>query len=163
MKRHAIAAVLVFLFILPLAGCNSVSSNSPQSRIVSTTALNQPVYPQFPQQVNYEDFASEDWEDYQQASNQYYEQLLALRGEGVSPDTVQALVDFAGRSTPLAIAGMEGENTVYSPLSLWSALAMLAQCAGGESRQEDISNSTCQPDLVCQDLEELCKIWTEKE
>ena len=43
---------------------------------------------------------------------------------------------FAARSTPLALAGREGENAIYSPLSLWSALAMLAQCAGGESRQQ---------------------------
>ncbi len=140
MKRRILAAALAALMVLPLAGCgsSSPSGSSSQSPTLTRTALNQPVYPDFPQQPDYEEF-QDDWEAYDQASTEYYEQLSALRGDGISPDTVQALVDFAGRSTALAIEGMEGENTIYSPLSLWSALAMLAQCAGGESRQQVLS------------------------
>ena len=43
---------------------------------------------------------------------------------------------FRSMSTPLALAGKEGKNAVYSPLSLWSALVLLAQCAQGESRTQ---------------------------
>lgn len=140
MKRRILAAALAALMVLPLAGCgsSSPSGSSSQSPTLTRTALNQPVYPDFPQQPDYEEF-QDDWEAYDQASTEYYEQLSALRGDGISPDTVQALTDFAGRSTALAIEGMEVENTIYSPLSLWSALAMLAQCAGGESRQQVLS------------------------
>lgn len=140
MKPRILAAALAALMVLPLAGCgsSSPSGSSSQSPTFTRTALNQPVYPDFPQQPDYEEF-QDDWEAYDKASTEYYEQLSALRGDGISPDTVQALSDFAGRSTALAIEGMEGENTIYSPLSLWSALAMLAQCAGGESRQQVLS------------------------
>lgn len=140
MKRRILAAALAALMVLPLAGCgsSSPSGSSSQSPTLTRTALNQPVYPDFPQQPDYEEF-QDDWDAYDKASTEYYEQLSALRGDGISPDTVQALVAFAGRSTALAIEGMEGENTIYSPLSLWSALAMLAQCAGGESRQQVLS------------------------
>lgn len=141
MKTRMLSAALAVLLVLPLGGCGSPAgsgSGGSRSPSVSKLALNQPVYPDCPQQPDFAEFG-DDWEAYDQASTEYYEQLSALRGEGISPDTVQALSDFAGRSTSLAIAGMEGENTVYSPLSLWAALAMLAQCAGGESRQQVLS------------------------
>lgn len=140
MKRRIFAATLAALMVLPLAGCGSSSPSGSNSRspTLTRTALNQPVYPDFPLLPEYEEF-QDDWEAYDKASTEYYEQLSALRGDGISPDTVQALAAFAGRSTALAIEGMEGENTIYSPLSLWSALAMLAQCAGGESRQQVLS------------------------
>ena len=141
MKRRVLAAALAALMVLPLAACGAPAgsgSGSSQSTTVTRTALNRPVYPVFPQQPDFGDF-EDDWDAYSQASDEYYEQLAALRGEGISQDTVQALSGFAGRSTSLAIAGMEGENTVYSPLSLWAALAMLAQCAGGESREQVLS------------------------
>ena len=138
MKRRILTAALAVLMVLPLGACGSPagsgSGNSP-SLTASKLALNQPIYPDFPKQPDFSDFG-DDWEAYDQASTEYYKQLTALRGDGIAPDTAQALAEFAGRSTPLAIAGMEGKNTIYSPLSLWSALAMLAQCAGGESRQQ---------------------------
>ena len=138
MKRRILTAALAALLALSLTACGSPAHSGSGSSLppsVSKLALNQPVYPDFPQQPDLSEFG-EDWESYDRASSEYYEDLSALRGDGIAPDTVQALSDFAGRSTALAIAGMEGENTVYSPLSLWSALAMLAQCSGGESRQQ---------------------------
>ena len=44
------------------------------------------------------------------------------------------LNDFTAKSTPLVLTEHTEENAIYSPLSLWSALAMLAQCADGDSR-----------------------------
>lgn len=158
MKRRILAAALAALMVLPLAGCgsSSPSGSSSQSPTLTRTALNQPVYPDFPQQPDYEEF-QDDWDAYDKASTEYYEQLSVLRGDGISPDTVQALSDFAGRSTALAIEGMEGENTIYSPLSLWSALAMLAQCAGGESRQQVLSALGSDGLEVLQ--EQVAQVW----
>ena len=141
MKRRVLAAALAVLLVLPLGACGSPAgsgSGGSRSPALSKLALNQPIYPDCPQQPDFADFG-DDWEGYDQASTEYYEQLSALRGDGISSDTVQALSNFAGRSTALAIEGMEGQNSIYSPLSLWAALAMLAQCAGGESRQQVLS------------------------
>lgn len=142
MKRRVLAAALAALMVLPLGACGSPSAGSgsggTQSPALSKLALNRPVYPDFPQLPDFGDFEN-DWEAYDRASAEYAQQLAALRGDGIAPDTVRALTDFAGRSTPLAMAGMEGQNAVCSPLSLWAALTMLARCSGGESRQQVLS------------------------
>ena len=46
-----------------------------------------------------------------------------------------SLVGFWKASIPIYLSD-NGENTVYSPISLYMALAMLAQTTGGESQQE---------------------------
>lgn len=62
----------------------------------------------------------------------------------------RTLLDFAAKSTPLALAGHEGENAVYSPVSLWSALAMAAQCANGDSRDQVLSAlGVGDPEALC--------------
>jgi len=102
-------------------------------------ALAEPVYPEFPQQPQMPQEGGEaEWNAYMEAHDKYEAALAALRGEdpGLTQAQEDALYAFAARSTPLAIAGHEGENAVYSPLSLWSALALLAQCAGGNSRRQ---------------------------
>ena len=54
---------------------------------------------------------------------------------------------FTGKSTALALAGED--NRVYSPVSLWFALAMLAETTGGETRQQVLDA------LGASDLEQL--------
>lgn len=101
--------------------------------------LSEPIYPDFPQQPQMPvEGDTMDWEAYSEAYDKYMDALTALRGEGsgVTEAEHAALNAFAARSIPLALAGREGENAIYSPLSLWSALAMLAQCADGESRRQ---------------------------
>lgn len=138
--------------VLMLTGCGGAASspNAPDrggsSRIGGGTeavkmsyALSEPVYPEFPQQpVMPEEGPEGGWEAYKEKYDRYIEALQALRGDNpnLSEGELSALNTFAAKSTPLAMAGHEGENAVYSPLSLWSALAMLAQCANGESRQQ---------------------------
>ena len=100
-------------------------------------ALAQPEYPSFPTKPVFpENGSASDWEAYDAALPQYEQGLSALRGEGQLPEEKDALRRFAAASLPLALAGHEGENAVYSPVSLWSALAMLAPCAQGESREQ---------------------------
>ena len=103
-------------------------------------ALAQPVYPDFPQQPRFPEGAGteEEWDAYQEAYDKYIDALIAMQSEAVRPteEECAAVVDFAARSIALALAEQEGTNAVYSPLSLWSALAMAAQCAQGESRRQ---------------------------
>ena len=62
----------------------------------------------------------------------------AYQGETASlrdtPELTAALADYTGTSAALALAG-EG-NRVYSPVSLWFALAMLSETTDGETQQQ---------------------------
>lgn len=120
--------------------------------------LAEPIYPEFPKQPQMpEDGGS--WEAYSQAYDKYMDALTALRGENSNVTEAEhaALTAFAAKSLPLAVAGHEGENAVYSPLSLWSALAMLAQCAEGESRRQVLD--ALGADSVEQLQEQVSHIW----
>lgn len=122
--------------------------------------LAEPIYPEFPKQPQMPaEGPIGGWEAYQEAYDKYMDALTALRGENsnVSEAEHAALTAFAAKSLPLAIAGREGENAVYSPLSLWSALAMLAQCAEGESRQQVLD--AIGTDSVEQLREQVSHIW----
>lgn len=46
------------------------------------------------------------------------------------------LEDFFASSISTFLSGTPGENAVYSPLNVYMALAMLAETAGGDSRQQ---------------------------
>ena len=95
------------------------------------------VYPEFPAYPE-EPGDGGDWSAWSDALSDYYQAVNELRA-GCDPALVrgnQTLLDFAARSAPLAIAGHQGENAIYSPLSLWSALVLCAQCANGESREQ---------------------------
>lgn len=137
---------LALASVLLLAGCAggtqfSGSTGEPDGKEPEKMSytLAEPIYPEFPKQPQMPaEEPAGGWEAYQEAYDKYMDALAALRGEnsGVSEAEHAALTAFAARSTPLVLAGREGENAIYSPLSLWSALIMLARCAGGESRQQ---------------------------
>lgn len=139
---------LILAAALALTGCVTVSpagpgeispspgdESSPGYVNPSLMALREPEYPDFPTYPQ-EPEDNGDWNAYFKAQTSYRDALTDLRGEGVSPSARSSLAGFAGRSTALALAGHQGENAIYSPLSLWSALAMLAQCADGDSRRQ---------------------------
>lgn len=133
---------LILSAALTLTGCSGAvispaASDEPDgggTPALTGYTLAQPDYPEFPAYP--QEPEDGDWDAYFEEYNAYYEALRTLRGDGINEDTTAALTAFAGRSTISALAGHEGENAVYSPLSLWAALAMLAQCADGTSRQQ---------------------------
>lgn len=120
----------------PQSNHNS-AQNNPGYVNPSILSLAEPVYPEFPQQPQWPEEDSEQARNaYWRDLGAYYDALPAIRGSGLT-EAEQGMVNaFAAKSLPLVIADHEGENAVYSPLSLWSALAMLAQCAGGDSRRQ---------------------------
>ncbi len=59
--------------------------------------------------------------------------LLAQRRD---PSCMEGLTPFFTASTRQILAEADGSNRVYSPLSLYMALAMLAETTGGETRLE---------------------------
>lgn len=162
MKLISLALALALLF----TGCAGVQdpggAGKPTGKepVKMSRTLSEPVYPEFPRQpVMPEAGGEKEWNAYSQAYDKYLDALSALRGENANVTETEhaALTAFAARSTPLAVEGHEGENAVYSPLSLWSALAMLAQCAGGDSRQQVLD--AVGADSVEQLQEQVSHVW----
>ena len=85
------------------------------------------------------DFTEEEWEAYDLAMQDYLAQYQALRGEPLETTDYDALLSFSAASAPLALGGTQTANGIFSPISLWTALAMLGQCASGESRNQVLS------------------------
>lgn len=148
MKR-TVSILLASALLLSLASCGpkgessdpqgSQSSSQSQAEAVFTT-LKEPTYPTFPQfPKNPEEDPSIDWNAYYNAYDEYYSAVMELRGGGIPEGTRFAVSDFAAKSTPLALAGQEGKNAAFSPVSLWAALAMLAPCAQGDSQSQLLS------------------------
>lgn len=148
MKR-TVSILLASALLLSLASCGpkgessdpqgSQSSSQSQAEAVFTT-LKEPTYPTFPQfPKNPKEDPSIDWQAYYNAYDEYYSAVMELRSGGIPEGTRFALSDFAAKSTPLALAGQEGKNAAFSPVSLWTALAMLAPCAQGDSQSQLLS------------------------
>lgn len=148
MKR-TVSILLASALLLSLASCGpkgessdpqgSQSSSQSQAEAVFTT-LKEPTYPTFPQfPKNPKENPSIDWQAYYNAYDEYYSAVMELRSGGIPEGTRFALSDFAAKSTPLALAGQEGKNAAFSPVSLWAALAMLAPCAQGDSQSQLLS------------------------
>ena len=150
-----ILSVLMTFVLLLTGGGGQAGGKAPEGGGNART-LAQPVYPKFPVYPE-EPGEGESWEEFFQAQSAYYDALRALRGGGVETAAQAHLNDFAGRSTALALAGHEGENAVYSPLSLWSALAMLGQCAQGDSRRQVLD--ALGVDSVDGLQEEVAQVW----
>lgn len=148
MKR-TVSILLASALLLSLVSCGpkgessdpqgSQSSSQSQAQAVFTT-LKEPTYPTFPQFPQApEDGPDADWQAYYNAYDEYYSAVMELRGGGIPEGTRFAVSDFAAKSTPLALAGQEGKNAAFSPVSLWAALAMLAPCAQGDSQSQLLS------------------------
>lgn len=148
MKRIG-SMLLASALLLSLASCgqtetpqsfqSSQSSQQDPAQAVFTT-LKEPTYPAFPQFPQApEDGPDADWQAYYNAYDEYYSAVMELRSGGIPEGTRFALSDFAAKSTPLALAGQEGKNAAYSPVSLWTALAMLVPCAQGDSQTQLLS------------------------
>ena len=99
-------------------------------------AIEQAEYPAYPRFVSPEDYfradGSFDGDGYSRAEEEYRRRLTEL-GKGEQVDT-SALLDFADATSGRVLRGQKGENGVYSPVSLYTAMAMLAELCGGESR-----------------------------
>lgn len=98
----------------------------------------QALYPVYPAQPNDEDFIklNGEWDDegYMAAWDAYEEGLKAIgKWERIDVET-EPVTDFAQRTSSQVFT--EGNNTVYSPVSLYVALAMLTELTAGDSRQQ---------------------------
>ena len=143
------AVVAVALLITGIPGTGG-SNGGPLAGSAYAIAL--PTYPDLPQYPAEPSFDTEAaWERYQEEYDIYWNAWRDYRDEVPAlyktPELEEALAAFTGESTALALVGED--NRIYSPVSLWFALAMLAETTGGETRQQVLDA------LGASDLEQL--------
>lgn len=108
MKRKLLSCALAL--VLGLTACAPAGSGAAS---VSPAAV-----PEYPKALSFDD----------------YEGRRAVREEyPVSDRLWDSLSDFSSRSASLALGG-RSDNALYSPVSLWFALALCAESARGETR-----------------------------
>ena len=130
----AVVAVALLITGIPGTGGNN---GGPLAGSAYAIAL--PTYPDLPQYPAEPAFDTEAaWERYQEEYDVYWNAWRDYRDEVPAlyktPELEEALAAFTGESTALALAGED--NRIYSPVSLWFALAMLAETTGGETRRQ---------------------------
>ena len=136
---------------LLLTGCAPAGGSAPAPAPTGRT-LAKPAYPAFPILPQFQ----ENGEGYWERTELYYETVQQIRGDRLRPELLLALNQFAGSSSALALEGQEG-NAIYSPVSLWAALSMAAQCAEGDSRAQILEALGAQS---IEDLQEQAsKVW----
>lgn len=118
----------------PSAGSGSPAPQGASGAVPVRTALAAPEYPVLPVFPTRPEDGG--WEGYFADLEAYQHAVDAVRGDGIGEEALAALARFSSKSAAAALAGREGENTVYSPVSLWSALALAARCAEGDSRAQ---------------------------
>ena len=160
-KRRPLWAVIpagvaaVLAAVLLITGIPGLGSGGTTAS--AAYALAEPTYPDLPKmpteplnggEAAWEQF-SEDYDAYLQAWRDFRNEAPGLEEQ---TGLLSALADFSAESTSLALAG-EG-NGVYSPISLWFALAMLAETTDGDTRQEILDA------LGAEDVEQL-RSWAD--
>ncbi len=83
--------------------------------------------PQYPKMAPFRDIAQEGREEWYESMEAQYDQP-----EGYA----QGLEAFFLRGIPEFLAAADSENAVCSPVNIYMALAMLAECTAGNSRQQ---------------------------
>ena len=142
MKR--LRAILCALLAgLMLAGC-AVQPQMDNKRgggaAVDLTeyVVKEAAYPAYPQEPRFEDYFDEngegDWDTYMAAEDEYLAALQKLGKGRLDQESAAPVLTFADRTAEAIFTN--SENRVYSPVSLYAALAMLTEMTAGETRQQ---------------------------
>ncbi len=125
------------LALLLCAGCAAPEGEKMETKLTEYV-IEQAEYPVYPRLKSVEDFVDGkgnwDNEAYRQAEEDYRRALENL-GKGTGTATAP-LLDFADETTGRVLLSSRGESVVYSPVSLYVAMAMLAELTDGPSRAE---------------------------
>ena len=133
--KKARAILCGVLAALMLAGCGGQQGGATME--LKQYAVAQAAYPAYPKRPVEADYYRDDgqWDDsaYEADYEKYVDGLRALGKDDERVDTA-ALTAFSG-NTAAAIFTTQ-ENTVYSPVSLYVALSMLAELTDGETKRQ---------------------------
>lgn len=128
---------------LMLAGC-AVQPQTDNKRgggaAVDLTkyVVREAAYPAYPKEPRFEDYFDEngegDWDTYMAAEDEYLAALQKLGKGRLDQESAAPVLAFANRTLGKIFA--DSENRVYSPISLYAALAMLTEVTGGDTKQQ---------------------------
>ncbi len=152
--KKMLAMLLAVALVLSLAACaaettgGNVTLPDKEPSASLATELAAPVIPemaQFPQDTDYFDENGEwDSEAWSAANEAWYADYEA-RTENMDA-TMDGLSERFLPMMSALLVGSNGENRVCSPLNVYMALAMLAECTDGESRTQ-ILNALGEDDI----------------
>jgi len=135
--RSILCLLLVLAFCV---GCGAVPGTTPgtPSGTEAQYALCKAVYPTYPAYVDAADYyqknGSFDADGYEKALSRQAADYAALAIEPLSREQTAGVLRFAARTVPVICPGEE--NTVYSPVNLYLALAMLTEMADGDTQAQ---------------------------
>ena len=128
---------------LMLAGC-AVQPQTDNKRgggaAVDLTkyVVKEAAYPAYPKEPRFEDYFDEngegDWDTYMAAEDEYLAALQKLGKGRLDQESAAPVLTFADRTAEAIFTN--SENRVYSPISLYAALAMLTEVTDGDTRQQ---------------------------
>ena len=137
----AAAAVLVVVAI----GAGILLRPGETALVMEAHAITLAQYPEMAQYPSERDFLSADGnfddEGFIEAYDAWWEDRRARQEQPEGYD--QGYGDFCAASLETFLGGGDGENRVYSPLSVYLALGMLAELTDGESRQQVLDLLGC--------------------
>jgi len=110
--KKIISAALIGIMTVSLTACSSGTSNIIASGLIKAA--------EYPKSISYEDYEAKNK---QMTDNEVHEAFA------------KALEEFASNSTAILLGGSD-ENVVYSPISLYMALSVLASGADGNTKEE---------------------------
>ena len=115
-------------------GIGLLPTPSPTARAATLATAVYPETVPFPREEDYTSPTGEfDYDKYSQAHKAWLAGRDALTS---GMDCTGLLDEFLTGSTARFLSGAGTENRIYSPLNVWLALAMLAETAGGNSREQ---------------------------
>lgn len=143
MKRVR-AMLCALLAGMLLAGCGSEEvitcrAEGPVAAVDLTKyVVKEAAYPAYPKEPRFEDYFDEngegDWDTYMAAEDEYLAALQKLGKGRLDQESAALVLTFADRTAEAIFTN--SENRVYSPISLYAALAMLTEVTDGDTRQQ---------------------------
>lgn len=118
----ALALLLTGALVWPRGGDHPTVESTPTAGPVGSVLARAAAAPKYPEALSFEEYSG-----------------YAIRQANPMDEALPGyLLDFAQKSAPLFLS-QGGENGVYSPLSLWYALAICAEGSQGETRAQFLS------------------------
>lgn len=124
-------SVISFLFssLAPATESSNVLKEKPQTVNIKEYILAEEVYPDYPV---YADTDTSELDDYEFNSipirDSYHSELVEFRNKGVTEEDIGAFNEFSLKTSRTLYNNSDGFNFIYSPISLWTGLAVLEQC-----------------------------------
>ncbi len=142
----ALSAAMMFVCAACGAAGNAPGATAGQSDdrptaepgvIVRAEAIHHVELPEaapYPKEDDFRKSDGMDWDAYSKAMDAWYAEMQA-RGEAIESYR-SALDAYLAKAPAEFLAGHDGENVICSPLNIYMALAMLAECTDGQTRAQ---------------------------